>query len=308
MILSLTFSLLAQFTASPQQVAPYGLPNPSGSAGAQSNLLPPAVVEDFEAYLIAPGSAELTGSQVIFEGTITGTGQGPGLVLPGCSYYCDSAGQLQWNGDSYFGLASKKILATTPTQQLGIRYYVPQPSVSLNLHAFDGFPDIARIDAYDNTGALVASVGPINVPDSSPVPVTVTAANISRVEINGANYAWSPIIDDHDYDSGTSCGLQLSVSGSCPGPMTFTVNGGAPGDPCKFGYAFGTGSYVIPIGPCAGTVTGLDATATPVPGIYPFDGAGQVNQVFVIPPAACGLIYVQAFNFADCCTSNVIAL
>ncbi|MAW59471.1 MAG: hypothetical protein CMJ94_01405 [Planctomycetes bacterium] len=308
MLLSLTISMMAQFSASPQQPAPFGLPSPNSSAGAISLQQGPAVVEDFEAYTIAVGSAELTGSSVIFEGTITGTGQGPGLVLPGCSYYCDPSGSIQWNGDTYFGLDTKKILATVSDARLGIRYYTPQASVSMNLHAFDGFPDNALVEAYDSTGALVDTVGPLVVPDSSPVPITLTGPNIARVEINSLSYPWSPIIDNHDYDTGTSCGLQLSASGSCPGPMTFTVNGGAPGDPCKFGYAFGTGSYVIPGGPCGGTVTGLDATATPLPGTYFFDGAGQVNQTFFVPPAACGAVYVQAINLADCCTSNVIAL
>lgn len=307
MLVSLTLSLAAaQYTAPPMQVAPYGLPN---TTQAQSNSVGgPAVVEDFEAYVVPVGSAELTGSTVIFEGTITGTGQGPGLVLPGCSYYCDTTGQLQWNGDSYFGLNTKKILATVSSAQLGIRYYVPQSTVSVSLHAFDGFPDTAVVNAYDGSGALVDTTGPVAVPDASPVPVTLSGTGIARVEINGTTYPWSPIIDNHDYDTGTFCGLQLSVTGSCPGPMTFTVNGGAPGNPCKFGYAFGTGAFVIPSGPCAGTITGLDATATPIPGTYPFNPSGQVNQTFIVPPGACGLIFVQAIDMATCCTSNVIAL
>ena len=102
--------------------------------------------------------------------------------------------------------------------------------------------------------------------------------------------------------------VQIDTNGDGTPDVTFTVNGGAPGDPCKFGYAFGTGSFVIPSGPCAGTVTGLDGTATPVPGTFLFDGAGQVNQTFFVPPGACGAVYVQAINLADCCTSNVILI
>lgn len=303
MLLTLTLALLPQYTATPQQVAPYGLPHSAPIAPQSQGQGGPAVVEGFEAYTVALGNAENIGSLFLDDTTITGTGQGPGLTLGGCFYSC-TAGSLQWNGDSWFGLSTKTFLANSGDSTLYVGYSSPQSSISFGLHAFSGLPDTATVNAYDAAGSVVDTVT-VSVPGPAAVPVTLTGTGILRVEIIGT-YSWSPIIDNHDYSS--SCALQLSVSGTCPGPMTFTVNGGAPGDPCKFGYAFGTGAFVIPGGPCAGTVTGLDATATPVPGIFPFDGAGQVNQVFVIPPAACGAVYVQAINFADCCISNVVAL
>lgn len=308
MLLTLTLSLFSQFTPFPQLLPASGPPQGGSVAASDSTTGGLAVIENFETYVVPVGSSELTGSNVIYEGTITGTGQGPGLVLPGCSYYCSSTGQLEWTGDSYFGLASKKLMASVSDRQLAIRYYDLQTSVNFNLHALDGFPDVARIDAFDGTGSLVASVGPISVPDSSPVPVTVSASSISRIEINGMAYPWSPIIDDHDYDFGTSCGLQLSITGPCPGVNTITINGGTPGNPCKLGYAFGLGSYVVPSGPCAGTTLGLDATATPIPGTWFFDGAGQIIFSMFIPPAACGTVFVQALEIGPCCTSNVVAL
>jgi hypothetical protein len=308
MFLTLTLALLPQFTAGPQQLAPYGLPHTSPVSPQSQSFGGPAVVEDFEAYLIAAGSAENTGSSVIFDGTITGTGQGPGLVLPGCSYYCDASGQIQWNGDAYFGLSTKKILANSSDQRLGIRYYDLQASVSLNLHSFDGYPETATVNAFNSSGALVDSTGPVSVPDASPVPVTLTGPGISRVEINGSAYPWSPIIDNHDYSTSASCGLQLSIVGPCPGVNTITINGGTPGAPCKIGYAFGLGSYAIPAGPCAGTLLGLDATATALPGTWFFDGGGQIVFTQFIPAGACGNVFVQALEIGACCTSNVVAL
>ena len=106
MLLTLTLSLLPQFTASPQQVAPYGLPNNTPIAPQSQGQGGPAVIEDFEAYVVAVGGAENTGSLFLDDTTITGTGQGPGLVLGGCFYSC-AAGSLQWNGDTYFGLPTK---------------------------------------------------------------------------------------------------------------------------------------------------------------------------------------------------------
>ena len=305
MLLTLALSLAPQFSTGPQPVAPFGLPHTQPSAPISQGSGGPAIIEDFEAYSVGVGSAENIGSTFLDETTITGTGQGPGLTVAGTFYSC-TGGSLQWNGDTYFGLPTKTFLANSGDSTLYVGYALPQASVGFGLHAFSGFADTATVEAYDTSGSLVDTVT-VNVPGPATVSVTLTGPNIQRVIIRGT-YSWSPIIDDHDFDSGSGCGLQLSATGSCPGAMTFTVNGGAPGDPCKFGYAFGTGSFVIPSGPCAGTVTGLDGTATPVPGTFVFNVAGQVNQTFFIPPGACGAVYVQAINLADCCTSNVILI
>jgi hypothetical protein len=307
MILALTLSLLPQFTAAQQPVAPYGLPN-SGSVAAQSKSNGgPAVIEDFESYVIAVGGAENIGSIALDSSTITGTAQGPGLVLPGVFYQCN-AGSLQWNGDTYFGLPTKTFLANSGDSTLYCGYATPQASVSFGLHAFSGFPDTAIVDAYDTSGTLVDSTGPVNVPGPTTVPVTLTGPNIQRVVIRGT-YSWSPIIDDNDFDSSTGCGLQLSIVGPCPGVNNVTVNGGVPGNLCYIGYAWGLGSYTIPGGPCVGTVLGLDASVTPVGGSpFTFDASGQVLFSAWVPAIACGAVFVQAMESPTCCTSNVVAL
>jgi len=307
MILTLALSLVPQFTAAPQPVAPYGLPN-SGSVVAQSKSNGgPAVIEDFEAYVVSVGSAENIGSLALDSSTVSGTGQGPGLVLPGV-FFQANAGSLQWNGDTYFGLPTKTLLSNSGDGTLYCGYATPQASVSFGLHAFSGYADTAVVDAYDSSGTLVDTTGPVNVPGPTTVPVTLTGPNIQRVVISGI-HSWSPIIDDNDFDSSSSCGLQLSIVGPCPGVNNVTVNGGVPGNQCFVGYAWGLGSYTVPGGPCAGTVLGLDATVSLVPGSpFTFDASGQVVFSAFVPAGACGAVYVQAMESPTCCVSNVVAL
>lgn len=307
MILTLALSLLPQFTATQQPVAPYGLPN-SGSVAAQSNTSGgPAIIEDFELYVIGVGSAENIGALSLDSTTVTGTAQGPGLVAAGV-FYSANTNSMQWNGDTYFGLPTKTILANGSDGTMYCGYALPQSSVSFTIHAFSGFADTAVVNGYDTSGTLVATSGAVNIPGPTGVPVTISGPGIQRVTISGT-YSWSPIIDNNDFDGGTSCGLQLSIIGPCPGVNSVTVNGGVPGNLCYLGYAFGLGAYTIPGGPCVGTVLGLDASVTPVTGSpFTFDASGQVLFSAFVPAGACGAVYVQAMESPTCCTSNVVAL
>jgi hypothetical protein len=124
--------------------------------------------------------------------------------------------------------------------------------------------------------------------------------------LNGNIFGPEWRIGFHTYMVG---GMDLSITGgTCGSRMSFLATGANPNAFVAFIYAFGQGSYVIPNGPCAGTVLGLDATAT-MAQLMNADGAGNaaVNQIFV-PPSACGVVYLQAIDVSDCSTSNVILI
>jgi len=100
-------------------------------------------------------------------------------------------------------------------------------------------------------------------------------------------------------------GLNLSVSGSCPGRMGFDASGGTPGGNVAFVYAFGTGSFKIPNGkPCAGTTLGLNSSVK-LARLVAADGSGNASFGANVPPAACGRVFVQAIDLSTCNTSNV---
>ena len=78
-----------------------------------------AVTEDFESFSVAFGSADSLDVASLDAFTIA-NGQGPGLVQPGATYWDPSATQLQWNGDTYFGLESQTLLSNGSTGQIGV--------------------------------------------------------------------------------------------------------------------------------------------------------------------------------------------
>lgn len=103
-------------------------------------------------------------------------------------------------------------------------------------------------------------------------------------------------------------GLSLTVTGSCPGQMSVAVSGATPGGTVAFIRAFGTGSCVIPGGPCGGTQLGLSCNGAALVGTDTADANGNASISGNAPAAACGRAFVQALDVTTCTTSNVEAI
>lgn len=96
----------------------------------------------------------------------------------------------------------------------------------------------------------------------------------------------------------------LSVSGSCPGPMTFDLDAVSP----EGGVAFvhGTaGSSTLTTSACAGTT--LDLAQPQLGAVVRASWLGTVTRTWPIAPATCGRS-VQALDLRTCETSNVVVL
>jgi len=100
-------------------------------------------------------------------------------------------------------------------------------------------------------------------------------------------------------------GLDLSLSGSCPGPMTVTINGAAPGAEVVVGIGTGNGGITLPSGPCAGTDIELSGVITRKS--FTADASGTVS--FTENPGAgvCGG-FVQAVDFTTCDASDLLSV
>lgn len=96
------------------------------------------------------------------------------------------------------------------------------------------------------------------------------------------------------------------TSGTCPGPMTYQATGTTPGTLSKLLFALNTGSYVIPNGPCAGTVLGLGQAGLTVVQTSPNNNGIAVFSG-VAGPNACGK-FLQAVDGGTCLTSNVVVV
>lgn len=93
--------------------------------------------------------------------------------------------------------------------------------------------------------------------------------------------------------------LILAWTGPCTQP-TFSIDGGTTLGPVALLWARQSGNFVIPNGnPCAGLELGLDASVQ-IGTILTSDAAGQTHWTTVLPPAACGLIWLQAIDPSTC--------
>lgn len=126
--------------------------------------------------------------------------------------------------------------------------------------------------------------------------------------IEGSGYFVDSFINlDVITNGGGGDPLTLEVSGECPGMTSFVVSNASPGGNVAVLYANGTGEFVIPGGPCAGTQLGLNGSVK----IGLLSRAGEdgiVGWLRNVPAGACGRFWVQAIDAQSCETSEVIPL
>jgi hypothetical protein len=158
------------------------------------------ILEDFESFDVAYGGAVNLDVFSLDWQTIA-NGQGPGLVEAGATYLDPSQVHLQWNGDQYYGLNSKTLLANGTAGAIEILYDSPMDAMGVDLRAYEGFGYDGYFDVYDADGSLVGST-PFTLKDGGAENVFLgwqEAGGISRVVLHSSTYAWSPLIDNHGY-------------------------------------------------------------------------------------------------------------
>jgi hypothetical protein len=89
--------------------------------------------------------------------------------------------------------------------------------------------------------------------------------------------------------------------------MSINVSGITGGGSVALLSANGPGSFVVPAGPCAGTVTGLSPSGAALRSTSSADGGGMWGITPTIPGAACGA-FVQALDLTTCSTSPAVPL
>jgi hypothetical protein len=296
--LLLTGALSAQAPFNPTPRTGNTVYQPTTAAGG--GVLNLATTETFQAYSLPAGGAENLNITYLDENAIA-NGQGPGLVLDGCIYACNQ-NTLQWNDAGYYGQPSRDILANSGDGLLVMKYDVAVQSMSLTLHAFDGYGDSTTINVYDSNGALIHTSAGIAVPSSAPVPFSFSAADIRSLTIQSNVWPWSTIIDNHVF--GGAGGPTLTKQGNCPGPMSLRVTGATANAPIAILYGQ-AGSYTRPNGLCAGTTIGISNPSLAV--VINTNGQGAAGLNFNAPPALCGRT-VQGVDLAACAPTNTITL
>ena len=277
------------------------------------------VDEGFEGLTLAPGASAWTSTDPVkhLDETTLFQGQGPGLVVPGIrlrSTNTDTSGEnawLQWNGDGYFGMQTQSLYAD---RQLEIDFLTPVTAFGLDLEDYPAFPitDVARVRVYGADDATLLYQVDLAVADEPGTFVGYRhAAGIGRVVLGTAvgDTSLSPQVDDLVFSFvDLPPEPEVSVTGTCPGATTLTLTHFTPGGRIRLLSSDGPGALAVPVGPCAGTISGLGSSHTQVRATLTADVAGAAAFQVTLPGGVCGRAVVQALDEATCTFSNVAGL
>jgi len=144
-------------------------------------------------------------------------------------------------------------------------------------------------------------------------PVTILGQNVTGNALQEqAGAPWIDLLDVADpqglpfiISTGGGSNITLEISGTCPGPVTITAMGATPNAGVGILSAGGLGNGVLGGGPCAGTMTGLDAPA--FFNIIPTNGNGDAMFNGNAPANICGR-QLQVIDANGCVLSNTAQL
>ena len=178
----------------------------------------------------------------------------------------------------------------------------------------DGDIDIVAVGQSSNHVSVLPNLGGASFGAGALFPVGSSPENADEADLDGdgdldifvPNRSTGDVSILTNNCAGGPPAFALTVSGTCPGSMAFSVDGATPGGRVALIHASGTGLVTIPSGfPCAGTVLDLDGSAT-LGVTLTADAAGFASTTASVPASFCGSTWVQALDLASCATSNVV--
>ncbi len=104
-----------------------------------------------------------------------------------------------------------------------------------------------------------------------------------------------------------SAGINLTVTGACPGQVTVDWSNARPNATVALIFARNTGGFVIPSGLCQGTVLGLGSQSIRLVNTFPSGSNGSGSRTGNTASGSC-LAYLQMLDTPDCTLSNVAQL
>jgi hypothetical protein len=96
----------------------------------------------------------------------------------------------------------------------------------------------------------------------------------------------------------------LSVSGECPGVVDLDISGLTPGGSYVLLHGIGAGSDVLPVGPCAGTSTGLSGMRY---GFTAVSADGTASFLPTLPGGACSRS-IEILDNSTCTLSGAVSV
>ena len=216
----------------------------------------------------------------------------------------DSPHQVGIWRDSDEALLAEATVDATGTL-IGEWYYAPLAS-SIDLVAGERYTAGALYDSADGD-TYISSPSALELdgisdtngvyPEATSLGFVYPALDSTNLARLGPNFLWEPA---------GGGGLELTVSGNCPGTTTFDVSGATPNGNVALVYGFGDGPTTIPSTfPCAGTVLNV-GNPNLDNRVVSADANGNATLSTFVPGAACGAVNVQALDVTTCAVSNVV--
>lgn len=171
----------------------------------------------------------------------------------------------------------------------------------------DGQLDAAIANRNSGTIGLLpqtggGAFGPAQLETTGGFPVNLVAADFdANLRPDLATACALTAVNTHLNVTGA---VQLSQTGTCPGPVTIDLSGATPNSTVEVWLAQAGGRTPLPSGhACSGVLTGLDATLR-LAGTLTTGPTGAASQSVSLPPGACGRL-VQVVDPGACAVSNV---
>jgi hypothetical protein len=135
------------------------------------------------------------------------------------------------------------------------------------------------------------------------------AERVYSIEIAQAGIFGFAMMDALEFDTGPvgAPPPELTVLGSCPGPVRIDVSNVSAGAPWALLSSSGPGATVLPGGPCVGAESGLSPAGFRLRSLATSAPDGTDSLSVTLPPGACGAS-IQALDAATCSFTDVQTL
>ncbi len=268
----------------------------------------PLTVEDFTPTFHFPITTGVLNSET----NLPGIGIFPGTIQEGVTYSTPVGSGNFFNIDAGGGYTGGFLDGFNPSdREVTLKFHTSDPNTPRAIRAF-GF-DIGSLGSTDFDVFISFSSGPMQHFNHA-YPGSITffgfvsdASDITQVVIgnNGGFFGFD--FDNFTYSEVGSGGFSLGVSGQCPGSVTVNWSGAQPSSTVALIFANNTGSFVIPFGPCRGTVLGLGSRNIRLVNTFPAGSNGSGSRSGQAGSSACRG-YLQMHDIPNCTVSNVAQL
>jgi hypothetical protein len=156
---------------------------------------------------------------------------------------------------------------------------------------------------WSHVSDILPGIGPYQRLSASPVDFDLDGDLDLYLTGSDGEGPWGFGASPNQFWENKLVGLQVGISGTCPGPATVSVSAATPNSGVAVFGSKTLGSTILSTGPCSGTR--IDLVAPKLLRTTAVDDSGKLTANINTPAGACDF-YVQVVEQAECSVSNVV--